>query len=453
MARASRQSDLLPVTLKQRWMLGQAEDPTCPDDLRNRWILSQALLVQPSIDMRRLRRAIGKVFLRHDSLRTRFCRVGGAWRVRIDPPGGADIHEIDLGTCDDTTFRREISAIVNRPMPLEESELAEITVVKCGARGDVLVTRIHHTITDGYGMIILVEDLVKLLIGLPIPGKAVSFETYLRDYHSPPPARAARNAAFWRELHRDFPTAPDVGRKAKGLEPLFDFVGELDGRDVAFTASQDSLNALEARARDAGVGPNTILMTAYLEALCAVYDLDKVMFMTHIARSEPGLETYMGDHTHDAYLPFEPAGKRPLTEHAKDLGGLLGRAMEHLPCDIMHRGSDYEAALFDRGCFPGQFCVHSPRAVIRQNRSAFSGSFHAPSGVPQRMGAFSVTRLDMRERDRLLAEMQLNLGEGQAWTGFRIEYDGIAYDRREIEKVGVRMAELLGLDLQAVAAA
>ena len=88
------QPTIYPATTWQQYLLDEATHPDCTDDLRDRFILSNAFLVQPKVDLRRLRRAVEKLRERHDSLRIRLCQIKGKWRAVIDPPHGETIHEI-----------------------------------------------------------------------------------------------------------------------------------------------------------------------------------------------------------------------------------------------------------------------------------------------------------------------------------------------------------------------
>lgn len=436
----------MPVNLWQTFLLDQAAHPDCPDDLRDRWILCNAYLVTPRIDLRRLRRAVLKLRERHDSLRLRFEGTVGTWRARFDAPADNPVLEMDLGDLDDATFHAEISRLANAAMPLVGEPLAQFYVVRCGARGDVLVIRVHHAITDGHGMVVLTEDLTKLLIGMPVPGEAISHLDYITRFQSPPPHRAAEVAAFWADLHHDFPKAPDVGRKAKGMPPLCDCLGEVDQRQLIVEATPGSLRRFEAQAAEDGNSPTTCLFAANLEAICQCYDLPRLMFITHISRTDPALDTYMGDHTLDPVLPFQAGGTQAFDATVKRLAATLFDAIAHLPSDAARRGTPHEAALIAAGGYPSQFSVYQPRAMGRQDRSVFREGYYTDFGEPQQIGPITLTSLDISVRRRRVSEMQFDLGGARVRTGFEIHFDGIAYAETEIRKIADRICEILKLD-------
>lgn len=441
------QPTIYPATTWQQYLLDEATHPDCTDDLRDRFILSNAFLVQPKVDLRRLRRAVEKLRERHDSLRIRLCQIKGKWRAVIDPPHGETIHEVDLGDLDDEDFLPAVSAIANAPMPLIDAPLSEVIVAHCGMRGDVLITRVHHAITDGYGMVVLTEDLTKFLIGLPVTGKAVSHTDYIKRFQSPRPSHAAKTEAFWEALHRDLPPEPNVGRKAKGIEPLSYALGKVDQRQLFCRATPDSLRAFEVRAKAANLSATTLLFAAYLEAICQCYSLDRLMFMVAISRSDPALDTYVGDHTLDPFLPYRSFGSLRIIDAAKALADTFAEAMAHLPSDAARRGTPYQRELIARGCNPSQFSVHQPRAMSRQDRSMFSEGFYAGVGVTQKIGPFTLEALDTSIRRRRFADMRLEAGSAKVRTGFGLSYDGISYTENEARAITDKICDLLDLDL------
>lgn len=66
-------------------------------------------------------------------------------------------------------------------IPLDAPALVCLDLLEFGEHGDVVVFRAHHAITDGYGLTILVEDLVKLLFGVPTGKPPLTYSGYFRS--------------------------------------------------------------------------------------------------------------------------------------------------------------------------------------------------------------------------------------------------------------------------------
>lgn len=441
------QSAVFPVSPAQYLCLARDEDPNCRDDTRGRWVLASATLVQPKVDLRRLQRAVDKLVARHDSLRTRFDKAGDRFQAVIDPHRTSPIREVELGPLDHGAFLARIKEIANAPLPVRGKTLAEVIVVHAADRGDVVIWRAHHAITDGYGMVVLFEDMMKLLLGLPIATKALSYGEYVSRFLSVSPDRTARIEAFWSEMHRDLPHAPNIGRKRKGLEPLWFNLGDVVGKRRLISVSSDSLNSLSNRATGANLSPTNMLFTGFLETLCQLYDTDRLAFTTLIARSDPGMNTFAGAHYFDPILPYHMAGIGGIDETAQRLRRNLMLASEHLPSDAASQATNYEKALVAADIYPRQFSVHQPRPTGRIKKSPFSRGFTSKPGTPLCMGPYTLTQLEISDYRRCRTDLRFMLREEQENPGFYLEYDGLSYDDAEISAMSVRIAEILNLEI------
>ena len=426
--------------------LARDRHPDCRDDYRARWILTHAVLVQPGVDMRRLRRAGKLLAARHDSLRIRFMILDQQFRAAVTEDQGDLVREVDIGDVDDATFRSEVSAIAQAPMSLLESQLAELVVVHCGQRGDVLLWRLHHAITDGYGILVLIEDFLRLLVGLPFLTPALSYKDYVARFLQVPPKRAAEIRAFWEDLHRNLPKAPNIGRKAKGMQPLWRNLGDVDGRRKQIRLTARSVAALDRKGRQEGLRTTSILFTGFLEALCQLYDTEALAYTTLLARSDPALSNFAGAHYFDPVLPYRAAGKRGLFGNARTLFEHFMQANAHLPSDAASQSTAYEDALIEAGIYPRQFSVHQPRSTRRLKHALLPGASLTSRGQTQMMGPYRITPLDVSVFRRSRVDLRFMIRDSGDSTGFDLEYDGISYADAEIDAIAARLCDLTGLE-------
>ncbi len=438
---------IYPVSPTQQTILAMDASPECRDDVRQRWVLAHATLVRPRVDMRRLRRAYEKLLARHDSLRIRFEPIRGQWRALIGPaPAKAAIREVDLGDLDDAAFQTRVTEIANAPMPLLGHALAELVVLRCGGRGDVVVWRVHHAITDGIGMVVLVEDLLKFLIGMPIPTPALSHGEYIARFIDLPADRAAEIDAFWRDTHRDLPKAPNIGRKAKGLDPLWTNMGDVVAGKARVNLNAPSMARLEARAQRSGLRATSLLFAGFLEALGELYGVDHLAYTTLLGRSDPALASYAGAHYFDPVLSYRALGETGLDRAAASLQTALALANAHLPAEAACEAAPYETGLIEAGIYPRQFSVHQPRPTGRLRSSIFGAGMTAPHGVAQRLGPYTLTSLDVSVPQRSRYDLRFALADADAGGGFDLQYDAVSYTDAEIEAISARICALLELD-------
>lgn len=411
-------------------------------------MLSQAMLVQPGVEMRRLRRASKKLMARHDCLRSRFIETNHQFRVVIAPPSGDYVREIDIGDVEDAAFHQHLSEIAHAPMQLMGNQLAELVVIHCGARGDVVMWRMHHAVTDGYGLLLLTEEFLKLLIGLPLTLPAVSYADYVARFMTVSSKRAAEISAFWEEMHRNLPKAQQIGRKAKGMQPLWRNMGDVVGGRKRFLITAESASVLEETRKREGLGAASILFTGFLETLCQNYNVENLAYTTLIARSDPGLLGFAGTHYFDPILPYHSMNKQGLIENAHTLYSNILQANLHLPSDAASQSSPHEDAMIEAGIYPRQFSVHEPRPTGRIKRSAFGALFRMEPGQTMDIGPYQVSQIDVSVYERARTDLRFAICETAGTIGFDLEYDAISYTTEEIDAIGARVCDLVGVDPQ-----
>lgn len=438
-------SPIYPTTMWQQFLLSRLLDSSCSPSFDSAWVLAQACLVRPYVDLRRLKRAFTNLVKRHDVLRTRFVQEGGVWRAVIEKDSDIKIKVIELGDMDDHVFRRKIHALSCAPLSILSDVLSEVILAKCGARGDVIITRVHHAISDGYGMIVLAEDLVKLLIGMPILGSAVSHAEYITKWQSPKGQRKQDVDSFWERKLLNFPKAPMIGRKAKGLEPLVRTVGWTKTKALTVKLETQSIAALSKRAVGLNTTKTTMLFTGFLEALCKVYDQDRIAFASCPSRTEKGLDTFVGDHTLDPICIYIASETSSIEKLVKRTQTDLMDVISNLPADGARFGSAMDDKIIDYGGYPRQFRTYVARAKNRENNSPFRSGFNAKAGEVQHIGSFELSQIELHNGVFTVDELQIRVEDNGDEVFFLLGYDVDAYAPSEIEVLAREICNVLDL--------
>ncbi|HYW07300.1 MAG TPA: condensation domain-containing protein, partial [Longimicrobium sp.] len=176
-----------PLSFAQQrlWFLDQMEPGT---SLYN---LPLNLRFSGPLDVATLERALSEVVRRHESLRTVFRTLNEEPRQVVLPPAPVAVTLHDLAALDDAARRAELDLILDaearRAFDLAAGPLIRATLVRLGDDEHVAAVVMHHIISDGWSLGVLVSELGEI------------HEAYSRGLPSPLPELAVQYAdvAIW----------------------------------------------------------------------------------------------------------------------------------------------------------------------------------------------------------------------------------------------------------------
>ncbi len=155
----------LPLSFAQErlWFLHQWE-PSSP------WYnIPLALCLAGRLSVAVLERSLARVVQRHEVLRTTFeQRDGGP--IQVIPPSGTErtmqVPVIDLGGLATEQCREQVSQLqhaeAQRPFDLSRGPLLRISLLRLDEEAHVLLFTLHHIVTDGWSMGVLVREVTTL---------------------------------------------------------------------------------------------------------------------------------------------------------------------------------------------------------------------------------------------------------------------------------------------------
>ena len=178
-----------------------------------------AVRLSGRLDPDRLRRAFAALVERHESLRTRFV-VGrdGRPRQEILEPGEPPFALVDLRRLDPAEREERIDAALRSTaevrFDLARGPLLDIVLWRLAADEAVLTLAVHHIVSDGWSMSVLIRDFARLLEGesggglpaLPVhyADVAVAQRRWLEG------ARQEAELDYWRRQLDGLPEALDL---------------------------------------------------------------------------------------------------------------------------------------------------------------------------------------------------------------------------------------------------
>ncbi|MFL6290868.1 MAG: amino acid adenylation domain-containing protein, partial [Thermoanaerobaculia bacterium] len=212
------------------------------------------LTAEGRLDPDRLAAALTEVVRRHEVLRTVFAERDGSAVQVVLPAAPVPVPVVDLiGREEEARRIAEEEAV--RPFDLAAGPLLRAVVVKLAAERSLVLLNLHHIVTDGWSMGVLVREVNALYAGeaLPeLPVQYADFAVWQRRWLSGEVLE--RQIAWWRERLHGAPAAVEL--PADHPRPP---VQTQRGAEHRFELQPDLFRRVLELAREEGVTPFMVL--------------------------------------------------------------------------------------------------------------------------------------------------------------------------------------------------
>jgi len=295
-ARVSRDLDL-PLSFAQQrlWVIDQLNPGSAA------YNIPLAIRISGPLNCLALEQSFNELIARHESLRTTFQSRNGQPVQIIAAPEPFHLPLVDLGDLAEAereaeTQRRSASE-AGRPFDLGQGPLLRIQLLRLAADSHVLLLVMHHIVSDGWSMDVLVQELTQLYDAfnqgqpspLPeLPIQYADFAVWQRQW-------LAENVleeqlAYWKQQLSgdlavlDLPT--DWPRPAVQTYP---------GANYSFALTSETTAALKQLGEESGATLFMTLLAAFKALLARLSGQEDILIGAPIAgRSRAELETLIG---------------------------------------------------------------------------------------------------------------------------------------------------------------
>ncbi|HLM54865.1 MAG TPA: amino acid adenylation domain-containing protein, partial [Pyrinomonadaceae bacterium] len=290
--------------------------------------LPAALRLSGRLDVDALGRSFDEIVRRHEALRTTFAEEGGQAVQRIAPRLSVPLRVIDLTSLPEAEREREAVRLATEeartPFDLSAGPLARASLLRLAPEEHVLLFTLHHVISDGWSMGVLVRETAALYgayaAGLPSP--LPELEIQYADF-----------AAWQREWLRGEVLEKQLAywrRKLGGAPPVLELPTDrprpasqtFRGASLQFSLPRDVSERLKALAREEGSTLFMTLLAAFQLLLARHTGQEDVVVGTPIAnRKRAEVEPLIGFFVNTLVLRTDLSGRPTFRE-------LLGRVRE-----------------------------------------------------------------------------------------------------------------------------
>ncbi|RKG80214.1 amino acid adenylation domain-containing protein, partial [Corallococcus sp. CA049B] len=422
----------LSFAQQRLWLLDQLQPGNAA------YNIPAALRLKGHVDVESLRRAFETLVARHETLRTTFVQHQGQPAQCIHAPSTWTLSLLDVSSLPEPQREEEARRLANleahRPFDLEAGPLLRTSLVRLGDAEHLLLVTMHHIVSDGWSMGVLVRELTALYAAVhvaqaptlaPLPVQYADFAVWQQGWLQGEALET--QLAYWKEKLAGVPATLELPTD-RPRPPVQSHRGATVEVRLALPVSE----SLKALARQEGATPFMLLLSAFQVLLSRYSGQDDISVGSPIAgRTQAETEGLIGFFVNTLVLRAHVDPRATFRELLAQVRGTTLAAYEH-----QH--------------LPFEKLVEVLQPVRDLSRSALFQAMFTLQNTPMdalRVPGLSFEQLPLESNS---AKFDLSLTLQESPQGFMgvLEYSSDLFDASTVQ----RMVGHLGVLLEAIAA-
>jgi amino acid adenylation domain-containing protein len=261
----------------------------------------------------RLQATFKKIIARHESLRTSFVMVKGepAQRNHDDVPFEIKYYDEFPGVC---------------PFDLSQAPLLQVGLIKIEEAKSILIVDMHHIITDGTSMGLLVKEFTSLYCDKILSPLTLQYKDYSEWQHSRLQEEAVeKQFSYWQEQFSD-----DIPVLELPLDFARPTVQRFEGTRTGFELTREDTYLLKELASTEEVTLYTVLLTVFYVFLSKISNSENIIVGTVSAgRRHTDLEQIIGMFVNTLALKNYPKTQKTFEDFLKTVNEKTLEAFEN----------------------------------------------------------------------------------------------------------------------------
>ncbi|WP_243643717.1 condensation domain-containing protein, partial [Tenacibaculum sp. M341] len=275
-----------------------------------------------SIDIARLKDAFNSLVQRHSSLRTRFVLNNN--EVYQQVMGGQDFNIIYTELADGVTIEDKIQAFIS-PFNLNEEYPFRVEVVK-DTEGYILLIDMHHIVSDGVSMSILMDDFVHLYQEDSLPELSLQYTDYSEwqqsEAHS---LQREEDKKYWEGMYASPISALDLP---------YDYtrpaIKSDKGSSVTLTIDSDKVNKIRSLVDIQGVSMFMFLLSIHKIVLSKLSGQEDIIVGTPTSgRNHADVDQMVGMFVNTLVLRSYPSKEKSYIDYLEEVKELVLSSFVH----------------------------------------------------------------------------------------------------------------------------
>lgn len=275
--------------------------------------IPSALLVEGQVDISRFENVLKELVKRHEALRTTFKTIDGV-PVQVINDKADDVkiryYEFEGRNAD------EVVKELLETFDLGKAPLLRVSLVRLAEDKHLLFYDIHHIISDGISVNILIKDFLQLYNNSRLPALRIQYRDYIEWFNTVyKKSYLEKMEKYWLEKYKE--AVPDLKMQLDFRRP---WIQSFEGTSMFFTIDRkikDGLNNV-AKASDATL---FMVLLAALNILLHKYTgREDIVIGTPIAaRPHPDLENVMGMFVNIVAIRNKPSGNKTFKDFLNEV--------------------------------------------------------------------------------------------------------------------------------------
>src|SRR6185369_6121320 len=298
--------------------------------------IGTAVRLHGALHVAAIEQSLNEIVRRHSSLRTSFKMVDGQPVQVISPPQPFDLHFIDLSGFTNTQKEEEARKLATEeaqlPFDLTRAPLLRATLIRLGEVEHILLVTMHHIVSDGWSMGVLVHEFATLYTSFSadrlspleeLPIQYADYAQWQREWLSG--EVLAEQLSYWKQRLAGAP--PVLELPADRPRPA---VQSYKGAVEPLSISADVSEALKALSRSEGVTMFMLLLAAWQVFLSRYTGVDDIVVGAPVAgRNRAEVESLIGFFVNTLVLRTDLSGNPRFVEVLKRVHEVTVGAFAH----------------------------------------------------------------------------------------------------------------------------
>nr|WP_267497724.1 non-ribosomal peptide synthase/polyketide synthase [Paenibacillus farraposensis] len=377
------------------------------------------MTVEGELDRTRLEAAFRQLIRRHETLRTSFDVVDGEPVQKVHEEVSFAVEYAEVR---EEEAREHVREFI-RPFDLRQAPLLRVGLLRLQKDRHLLLFDMHHIVSDGASMNILVEEFIQLYEGAELPELRIQYKDYaVWQQLEVQSERIGKQEAYWLDTFRG--ELPVLDLPTDGVRPALQ---SFEGDQIEFVIDASRSEALKRLAASTGSTLYMVLLSAYTTLLHKYTGQEDVIVGTPIAGRPHGeLEGLIGMFVGTLALRNYPSGEKTFLDYLQEVKETSLQAYEHqdYPLEELVAKLNVKRDLSRNPLFDTMFALHN----LEQGQREIAGLQFKPYPHEHRSAKF---------------DLMFNVTEQGSELAYSLEYASVLFKRETAERIANHFVQVI----------